>query len=284
MTDDTDLKMPMDGMDDAPQTAPANDTTPDTAPQNDRARDEAGRFAPKPEGPRGEPNDEIARRRYAQERDQARNEAAEIKQLYEALEKRLADMAAIVKGDDPEAKPADPLAPINEQLTKITQRFETEDQQRQAEETHRQVLAYSDQDEARFRQTNPDFPQAAQHYIHSRLTEMQALGYGQTQAESALAEEAKALLYQCAQANRSPAEALYAMAKARGFTSGASPVPAPTPAPANQNFGGRTMGTGNGPAGGAMTAQQIAALSEEDYMAFRATPEGQRAIRRAMGQ
>lgn len=283
----TDEKLPMDNMD-APLPSPSNDVPNDAPPANDRPRDEAGRFAPKPEGdgPRGTPNDDLARRRYAQERDEARNEAAQAKAAFEALQKRLDDMAALAKGDDPTApkEPVDPLKPVIEKLEGIDKRFADQDQQRQQEETHRQVLAYADQDEAQFRTTTPDFPNAVQHYITSRLTEMQALGVDQAQAEAILAQEAQQLLYRGAETGKSPAETLYNMAKARGYIPGAVTVDhRPSPAPQPQNFGGRTMGTGNGPAGGAMTAAQIAALSDDEYMAFRATPEGKRAIARAMG-
>ena len=72
------------------------------------------------------------------------------------------------------------------------------------------------------------------------------------------------------------------MAQARGYSACAVTCDN-RPAPQPQNFGGRSMGTGNGPGGGSMTAAQIAALSEDDYFALRATPEGAKMIKRAMG-
>ncbi|SCW56897.1 hypothetical protein SAMN02927924_01426 [Sphingobium faniae] len=277
--------MPMDQMEGAEHT-PASETVHDPAPQSERARDESGRFAPKDgEGPRGAPNDEIARRRYAQERDEARKDAEEARAAHAALQKRLDDMATLAKGDDPAApkEPVDPLQPVLEKLETFEKRFSDQDEAKQAEETHRQVLAYSDQDEAKFREKAPDFQQAAEHYILSRMNEMKVLGVDQQRAEALLAQEANQLLYRCAQEGRSAAESLYAMAQARGYVSGAAgqrPAPA---SPQPQNFGGRSLGSGQGPAGGAVTAAQIAAMSEDDYMAFRSTPEGKRAISRAMG-
>ena len=281
-------KLPMDAMDDVSAPPPTNDPpAQETNEQREqRERDERGRFASRGdgEGPKGQPNDEIARRRYAQERDEARRRAEEADAKYNALQKRLDDMAALVKGEDPNApkEQPDPLKPITEQLSKLTERFETQDQQREQEQQWNQVLTYADQDEARFRAQAPDFDNATQHYIKSRLSEMQALGVDQAQAEAILTQEAQQLLFQCAQQGRSPAEALYTMAKARGYTPGAVTIEN-RPAPQPQNFGGRSLGTGNGPAGGALTAAQIAAMSDDDYMAFRSTPEGRRAIQRAMG-
>ena len=271
--------LPMDKMDGAepPIEAPA-----ETQEQKDqRARDEQGRFAPKPDEPKGKPDDGAAARRERAERDQYKREAEEAKAARDALQKRFDDMSAIAKGEDPEKPADDPLKPLVEKIESIDKRLQTNDEARQAEVVHKQVMQYADADEARYREQNPDFPNAVQHYITSRLQEMQALGVAQDQAEQILTKEAQQLLYQCAQSNRSPAEALHAMAKARGYQSGIV-VPFQPQQPAKP-AGGRSMGNGGGAAPGAVTAQQIAQMSEADYEAYRATPEGRAAIRRAMG-
>lgn len=273
-----DEKLPMDDMEGTPPSAPeANDEPQDQPQAQPRERDEQGKFKAA-----GEPNGEAQARRERQERDEARKEAAEARAAHAALQKRFDDMAALAKGDEPAPDgDSDPLKPIAEQLNTLNQRFEQQDQQKQQEETHRQVLAYADQDEAAFREKAPDFPNAIQHYINSRLTEMKALGVDQAQAEQVLADEANRLLYQSAQTGRSAAETIYAMAQARGYSPGQQAYTPPQQAP--QNFGGRSLGNGQGAGPAAMSAQAIAGMSEEDYMAFRATPEGRRAIQRAMG-
>lgn len=282
---DLEEKLPMDGMEDLLPANPEPVNDQQQPPQ--QPRDETGKFAPKDGEPRGKPDETQASRRYAQERDEARREAQAAREAHTALQKRLDDMSALARGEDPAApkEPVDPLKPVIDRLDKIDQRETERDQSKQAEETHRQVLTYAEQDEATFRTKAPDFPQAVSHYITSRLTEMQALGIDQAQAEQVLQQEANNLLYQTAQAGRSPAEAIYNMAKARGYMPGAVTIeqPSPAPPPPPQNFGGRSFGSGSGSAAGAVTAAQIAQLSEEDYMAFRSTPEGARAIKQAMG-
>lgn len=284
---DTDDKLPMDQMDGAgDQQQPIDQQPQDQSSQV--PRDEHGKFAP-----RGQPNEEHARRREAQERDEWRKKAEETEARFNTLNKRLEDMAALVKGDDPNAPPADPLAPVLEKIEGIDKRLSEADQRVEEERIQHAVRSYADEDEARFRQQQPDFPNAVSHYIQSRVAEMKAFGVPEEQAGQALAQEAQQLLLTAAQAGQSPAQIMYAMAQARGY----QPQQAPNPAAGQyataqqdnvyrmpqQNAGGRSFGNGAGAAGNAMTLQQIAAMSEEDYNAFRATPEGQRAIRRAQG-
>ena len=96
--------------------------------------------------------------------------------------------------------------------------------------------------------------------------------------------EAQQLLRESALNNRSPAESIYRMAQARGYN-GSNVVPMPQQQQNRQTGtpGGRSFGNGAGAAPGAVTAQQLAAMSEDDYNAFRQTPEGRAAIKRAMG-
>jgi len=257
--------------------------------KDQRERDEHGRFAPKQpqpegEGPRGKPDQDVAIRRYAQERDEARKAADEAKAAHQALQKRLDDMSAIASGKDPnEQQVPDPLKPLVEKVEAIDKRLQTADEQRQAEAFEQQVRQFADMDEQRFRQQQPDFPNAVQHYIQSRINELQAFGIEGAQAEQILVGEAQQLLRESALNNRSPAESLYRMAQARGYN-GSNVVPIPQPQNRQAGTpGGRSFGNGAGAAPGAVTAQQLAAMSEDDYNAFRQTPEGRAAIKRAMG-
>ena len=289
MTEET---LPMDVVE---QNAPAA-TPQQDVPQHDIADGPpaAGeeRFAgPQPRAePRGRPNSEHQLARLQKERDEA-------KAAHAALQRRLDDMSAIA-GEDPSAWPedlramaaaaeqggGDPLRPLADKIDAIDRRLEAVNAQQQAEAIDRQVREIADADEARFRQQQPDFPRAVQHYILSRLHEMNALGLSTDQAEEAITIEAQQLLYQCAQTNRSAAEAIYSMARARGYGSAGSGAGGGGAQPQYARpAGGRSFGHGAGAAPGAITPQQLAAMSDEDYAAFRATPEGRAAIRRAMG-
>ena len=288
MTEET---LPMDAVEQhTPAATPQQDVPQHDMADGPHAAGEDRFAAPQPRAePRGRPNSEHQLARLQKERDEA-------KAAHAALQRRLDDMSAIA-GEDPAAWPedlramaaaeqggGDPLRPLAEKVDAIDRRLEAVNAQRQAEAIDRQVREIADADEARFRQQQPDFPRAVQHYILSRLHEMNALGLSTDQAEEAITIEAQQLLYQCAQTNRSAAEAIYSMARARGYGSagagaGGGGAQAHTARPA----GGRSFGHGAGAAPGAITPQQLAQMSDEDYAAFRATPEGRAAIRRAMG-
>lgn len=276
-------KLAMDAME---ETAPPvqeqapEQPSPDAQTQSDRPRDEGGRFAPKQEGqPRGKPDAEARDRRLAQERDEARAEA-------ERLRKRFEDVTSLIS-EKPQEQTAEipaELKPLLQKIEGIDQRLSARDQQEQDAQAWNQVRTIADQDEARFREQQPDFPNAVQHYIQSRINEMSAFGLSQDQAEAQLAQEAQALLVQCTQQGRSPAATMYAMAQARGYQTGAMPQVQPQGGPQPQRpAGGRSLGTGGGPAGGGVTAAQIAAMTDDEYNQFRSTPEGRAAIKRAMG-
>jgi hypothetical protein len=279
-------QLPMNDIERPVDAPPADQGGQQPTEQQQRERDESGRFAPRQnDQPRGQPNAEAARRREAQERDEARAERDRYKADHEALKKRLDDMGSLLKGEQQEAAP-DPIAELAKKVDGIAETFQQRQEREQAEQAWTQVRTYADQDEARFTAQQPDFPQATEHYIMSRLHEMKALGIEQQDAAAILQQEAQQLLHQCAQAGRSPAEMLYGMAQARGYQAGAASAPQQSPmrnvtpqAPA----GGRSFGTGAGPGSAALTAQQIANMPDDDYNAFRSTPEGRRAIKRAMG-
>jgi len=283
--------LPMDAIEqNAPAADPDPDPDPDLAPHQPDAEDRFAAPQPRAE-PRGRPNSEHQLARLQKERDEA-------KAAHAALQRRLDDMSAIA-GEDPSAWPedlramaaaeqggGDPLRPLAEKIDAIDRRLEAVNAQRQAEAIDRQVREIADADEARFRQQQPDFPRAVQHYILSRLHEMNALGLSTDQAEEAITIEAQQLLYQCAQTNRSAAEAIYSMARARGYGSagtGTGGAGGGAQAHTARPAGGRSFGHGAGAAPGAITPQQLAHMSDEDYAAFRVTPEGRAAIRRAMG-
>lgn len=272
------------GMTDEQEAPPSQEQIAET---EQRARDEAGRFAP-----RGQPDPEAARRREASERDEWKRKyeerdksAAEVQANYERLNKRLEDMAALAAGKNPdeEDEPSQPYEVLAAKMDAMTQRFETQDKQAQEEAAWTQVRSYADQDEARFAAATPDFPNAVQHYIQSRIGELNALGLPQDQAEATLQQEAQQLLMQCAQTRKSPAETIYALAKSRGYTAGTAPLPNNPAFQPQVPTGGRSLGTGQGGPGVGLTPQQLAQMDETDYMDLRKTPEGRRAIQRAMG-
>jgi hypothetical protein len=279
MADDLET-MPMDVMDEAPAVEQPQEQQPE------RPRDEGGRFAPKQgdDAPaRGKPDPEAAARRERAERDEARREAAEAKENYAKLQKRLDDMAAFAKGEEPaDDKPADPLKPLLEKVEAIDQRLTQADQTREIEEAWVQVRSYADEHERQFAAQHPDFSQAIQYLIQSLSQEALINGVAEEEVGPALQAWAEQRLVASYQRKLNPAQMLYQQAQSRGYQASSQPgnvVQMQQP----RNVGGRSLGNSGSPAGGGITAQQIASMSEEDYFAFRNTPEGRRAIKRAMG-
>lgn len=138
-------------------------------------------------------------------------------------------------GQQQEAAPPDPSEdPIGamEWLIKSQQQFEQRTQQerqmqmeqaRQAQFAHQVQQAYVAQAN-QFSQQQPDFNNAYQHLVKSRMSELMATGMPQEQAVEALNREEMALAAQSLQQGINPAQRIYEMAKYRGYVPGSKPT------------------------------------------------------------
>jgi hypothetical protein len=144
--------------------------------------------------------------------------------------------------------------------------------------------------ETEFRIGAPDYDQAVQHLMTRRLEELAAIGYAPEQRMQILQNEALSVAVQAMQAGRNPAEAVYSLAKMRGYQppqaqngngQGAPAAPA-APDPAQrlaQIAAGQQQSRslanvrGTGPA--PITAQRLAEMSAAEFEQFlsKATPE-----------
>lgn len=158
-------------------------------------------------------------------------------------------------------------------------------------------------DVMRFAQTNPDFGAAYKHLLDSRMAELR-LGWGGTDEElkKFIVDEERDLVRQCLKSNRSPAEAIYGLAKLRGYQPPAvqqpaaqpgtqqtqpAPVAAPAqpaasaPAPAalpnvseelariRQGLGAAaTLSQGGGAAPAVLTPESLLAMSDAEFGRF----------------
>ena len=110
----------------------------------------------------------------------------------------------------------------SEKLTKE----QIEQQQRLQE-----IQARTQADVASFMKENPDYPQAFEFLMESRIKELQALGLEDHEIQQTLAQEALALSVSTLERGRSPAEAAYNLAKAKGYkpqTKSETPTEKPT--------------------------------------------------------
>ena len=211
----------------------------------------------------------------------------ELERKLEALEARLAPKQE--EDQPPEYK--DPLvdpegfrrwAEYNStNATKQAQ--EIRDQARQQQE-YQQRMQEAARLEADFAKGKPDYPDAVQYLHGQRVAELQAQGYGDDEIRAQVGKEANAIFDAARAANMNPAELLYLRAVSAGFQSKpADPAPEdPTQkieALARAERQTRSLGSGSGGAqNGALTAQQIAEMSEEEIEKI-----SEADLRRAMG-
>jgi hypothetical protein len=94
-------------------------------------------------------------------------------------------------------------------------------QQQQAAERYYSALTSNMTDfEADFRTAHPDYDKACDFYKGQRTEELEDLGYVGERLNRKLAEEVYGLVGEAMKAGRDPAEAVYALAKRRGFAGG----------------------------------------------------------------
>lgn len=101
-----------------------------------------------------------------------------------------------------------------------------EEEQKRAQQMNQFVSAYQQQ-AAEFAQEQADFSDAYRFLENSRITEYTAAGYTPQEASRMLQEDEVALASRAWQDGVNPAERLYQMAVARGYSPNAVPEPAP---------------------------------------------------------
>lgn len=122
----------------------------------------------------------------------------------------------------------DPLGAVA-QMQRLVKDFQSQQVQReQGEEAERaqnaryeRIDAAFRQDETEFRRDNPDFNDAAGHYLRARAKELGVMGLEGKAVADGLHMEMRRLTASCVQRGESPAAALYSMAKDRGYAKAA---------------------------------------------------------------
>jgi antitoxin (DNA-binding transcriptional repressor) of toxin-antitoxin stability system len=173
------------------------------------------------------------------------------------------------------------IAALEKQLTESTKTVE------ERESARAMVSAYQN-DAARFVQENPEFKDAYVHLMTGRHRELEAMGMTDVAERNRfIANEERQLVASAFQSRRSPAQMLYSLAVARGFSH--------TPAPAQPNHAakiesiakgqrqaGASLSAAGGSAGEGLTAAALADMSEEEFSAV-AAKLGKSKLRQLMG-
>jgi hypothetical protein len=159
------------------------------------------------------------------------------------------------------------------QIEKYRQELEIERakgaQASQQEAEWNKVLSTYSNDAARFSQTQQDFGDAYNYWQGGRQAELQAGGATPEQAAHIVQQEEAAAVVRALQEGESPAERVYAIAKARGYTPApvapAAPAGGPDPdviAKGQTQAGGMPAG-GNTPA--ELSLEALATMNDEDF-------------------
>jgi antitoxin (DNA-binding transcriptional repressor) of toxin-antitoxin stability system len=173
------------------------------------------------------------------------------------------------------------IAALEKQLTESTKTVE------ERESARAMVSAYQN-DAARFVQEKPEFKDAYVHLMTGRHRELEAMGMTDVAERNRfIANEERQLVASAFQSRRSPAQMLYSLAVARGFSH--------TPAPAQPNHAakiesiakgqrqaGASLSAAGGSAGEGLTAAALADMSEEEFSAV-AAKLGKSKLRQLMG-
>ncbi len=217
------------------------------------------------------------------EASKGREEVAKLMGRFETLQ-QLAQRSQQPKPEAPAEVPdinIDPVGHFQALYQQSQQKIADIDKWRQSQEANatamnnvQQLGRIAQQSEAEFTKTTPDYPEAFQYVRNQRDQELQDMGYtDKGQREQILQTDALQIAAQALQANKSPAEVVYKVAKARGFQGkAAAPVKA-ADAPDAKKIAtiakGQAANTSLGQVGGnsipEFSAENIAKMSDSEF-------------------
>jgi hypothetical protein len=183
--------------------------------------------APEPQGtvPQAALHEERKRRQEAEER------ARQIELLNARMEERFrAFRDALTPRQQPQQQAPDPDRDIfgavkhdRAELWRQRQEIENYKRQIQAEDQMRALKQWGSDAEASYVRANPDYYQALNHLRQARARELQVWGMQPSAIGQQLQHEENQLLARAAAERRNPAEMAHALAKQRGYVTGAPP-------------------------------------------------------------
>jgi hypothetical protein len=188
--------------------------------------------APEPSQAPETATEETDRRVPLKALQEERQKRAEYERKLDEAMRRMAELEQRVpRAPEPAAEPepdpeTDPIGALKAAHAKLKSIQDATDQQQY--ETRLNQIAY--QAATTFKAQAPDYPDAYRYAINSRAQELAALGTPNESIPQILQREELQLIDTAVRNGRSPAEAIYHFAKARGFTAPAA-APAPAPAP-----------------------------------------------------
>ena len=245
-----------------------------------------------PEPPQEEPqkqvplaalHEERSRRRELDQQLQAvREQNARMEERFRAFQERLQEQqraAAPQAPNEPtvsyEDDPAEYLRQQNSILERRVQDLQgarsTSEQERQAQVAMQQFSEQLSMDEQRFVQQQQDYYDAVEFLKQSRYQELQSIGVSPPEIQRAIINDTVYLAQQAARAGKTPPQAFYDMAVARGYAKAAKAQPT---AAASSNRvqqvaqGQRAaagMGASGGDSGGDLSLAKLENMSDDEF-------------------
>jgi hypothetical protein len=256
--------------------------------------------------PRGKNGRFVPHQALHHERQRRKSVETELQATRERLargDERLAVLNEILGKEEPAARASaagveqeidpnvDPLGALQLAYTKIKQlesKMQESSTQQQERENSRAMLSAYQNDAARFVQEKPEFQHAYSYLFAGRHRELEAMGMtDQAERNRFIANEERQIVSSAMQSRKSPAQMLYNLAVARGFSH--SPA-APQQNDAQrlehlakaQRVAGSSLSSAGGTSGEGLTPAALANMSEEEFSTV-AAKLGRAKMRQLMG-
>jgi hypothetical protein len=249
-------------------------------------RDERGQFAAQDNEDAGEqaeqaarPNGKVPHQALHQEREGHKQTKVQLQAAQEQL-RAIAEMRARIQAPKeteqaPQLSEDDPsgVQYLAKQLESLTQREQQRDQREQYSATEVQRLNVLSNhlmaSEQAYKQSKPDYDNAAQHLIQARSTQLRLLGVDQANIQQMLRDEAADLAETAINNGRDPADLVYEYAQSYGYQpqqgqqqGGEHPMLAAIAKGQSQ----RSFGNGRAaPAQGDVNANALATMDEAEF-------------------
>jgi myosin heavy subunit len=240
-------------------------------------------------------------------RQQLEGEVTSLKQFKAVMEDRWRMVETAAQQQEPEKGPPDPNEDIfayskwqAEQLqkleAKVNERETAETQSREAQEYEQKVWEHWNQSAAQYKTENADFDNAVKWMSETRVKQLQALAplNPRLQSDAGITQqintELKEIVVAAAQAQISPAQYIYDMAKSWGYTvapadPGKIELPGKLKGIEQAQQGSRTVGQASGARAGAdeISIDSLAAMPQNEFNEWMKVPANETRFKRMMG-
>lgn len=215
------------------------------------------------------------RKELAKERDTLRDEKARMEERFRIFQESLAPQKQTEA--PPPRTDEDIFGAVDHARAKIDgleQQLAKQQQAERHEQGKRQLLQRYAADVEKFKADTPDMMDAYAHVMKARHAELEAIGIDNpAQREEIVQREELQVAWEAYQRGKNPADVVYKMAKARGYTKKEAAPSQPQAADklaaiAASQEASKSLSAAGGSAGGQMTLEKLARMSQSEFNAY----------------